>query len=97
MEQHEVLLIIIFFSFCSAKVNNFKMAARGEPCHFPPVRLWGLDALFWSHMKLFVKEIQYLQEVPDHKGMLNINNYKDKVQVYCACRVWTKTGPGPMG
>lgn len=50
------------------------MAARGEPCHFPPVRLWGLDALFWSHMKLFVKEIQYLQEVPDHKGVYSYAN-----------------------
>ena len=87
MEQREVVLIIIvllflfllcfvffFVFFFSAKVNNFKMAAKGEPCHFPPVRLWGLNALFWSHMKLFVKEIQYLQEVPDHKGVLKINN-----------------------
>jgi len=50
------------------------MAAREEPCHFPPVRLWGLDALFWSHMKLFVKQIQYLQEVPDHKGVYSYAN-----------------------
>ena len=45
------------------------MTTKGEWGHLPHVRLWGLNALFWSHLKLFVKEIQNLPEFPDHKGM----------------------------
>ncbi|XP_068681412.1 CST complex subunit STN1-like [Montipora foliosa] len=45
------------------------MTSKGEWGHLPHVRLWGLNALFWSHLKLFVKEIQNLPEFPDHKGV----------------------------
>lgn len=33
-----------------------------------PVRYWGLNPLFWSHMKMFVKEVQSLAEYSDYKG-----------------------------
>ena len=33
-----------------------------------PVRYWGLNPLFWSHMKMFVKEVQRLEEYSDYKG-----------------------------
>lgn len=34
-----------------------------------PVRYWGLNPLFWSHMKMFVKEVQSLEEYSDYKGV----------------------------
>ena len=33
-----------------------------------PVRFWGLNPLFWSHMKMFVKKVQSLEEYSDYKG-----------------------------
>lgn len=34
-----------------------------------PVRFWGLNPLFWSHMKMFVKEVQSLEDYSDYKGI----------------------------
>ena len=39
-----------------------------EGSSFLPVRFWGLNPLFWSHMKMFVKKVQRLQEYSDYKG-----------------------------
>ena len=33
-----------------------------------PVRFWGLNPLFWCHMKMFVKEVQSLEGYSDYKG-----------------------------
>ena len=33
-----------------------------------PVRFWGLNPLFWCHMKMFVKEVLRLEEYSDYKG-----------------------------
>ena len=33
-----------------------------------PVRFWGLNPLFWCHMKMFVKEVLSLEEYSDYKG-----------------------------
>jgi len=46
------------------------MTDKEEAIVFPPVRFWGLNPLFWTHMKMFVKEIQNLQEHPDYKGKI---------------------------
>ena len=35
-----------------------------------PVRFWGLNPLFWTHIKLFVKEVQSLKEYTGYKGKL---------------------------
>lgn len=33
-------------------------------------RFWGLNPLFWTHIKLFVKEVQSLKEYTGYKGKL---------------------------
>lgn len=35
-----------------------------------PVRFWGLNPLFWTHIKLLVKEVQSLKEYTGYKGKL---------------------------
>nr|XP_058952214.1 CST complex subunit STN1-like isoform X1 [Pocillopora verrucosa] len=41
-----------------------------------PARFWGLNPLFWTHIKLFVKEVQSLKEYTGYKGMYRYpNNY----------------------
>lgn len=44
------------------------MTAKEDCIGLPPARLWGLNALFWTHMKMFVAEIFNLQECPDYRG-----------------------------
>ncbi|XP_078351186.1 CST complex subunit STN1-like isoform X2 [Oculina patagonica] len=46
-----------------------------------PVRFWGLNPLFWSHMKMFVQEVQSLEEYSDYKGVYRYSNNQPVVRV----------------
>ena len=51
-----------------------------------PVRYWGLNPLFWSHMKMFVKEVQSLAEYSDYKGTwckcFKLNRYEPIIYIF---------------
>ena len=34
-----------------------------------PVKLWGLDPLYWIHVRLFIKDVLELKNYPGFKGM----------------------------
>ena len=57
------------FSYNGRNWLTGTMTDRGECIGLLPVRLWGLNPLFWTHMKMFVKRILSLQEHPDYKGI----------------------------
>ncbi|KAJ7379998.1 CST complex subunit STN1 [Desmophyllum pertusum] len=52
---------------------------EGSSC--PPVRFWGLNPLFWTHMKMFVKEVLSLEEYPDYKGVYRYCNNQPVIRV----------------
>lgn len=44
------------------------MDAEEQVISLPPVRFWGLDPLFWTHIKMFVKNVYELHECADYRG-----------------------------
>lgn len=44
------------------------MDAKEQVISLPPVRFWGLDPLFWTHIKMFVKDVYELHECADYRG-----------------------------
>ena len=44
------------------------MDAKEGVISLPPVRFWGLDPLFWTHIKMFVKDVYELHECADYRG-----------------------------
>ena len=70
-------ILFFFFSFyffellllweAPIAANMTDKMEEGSNCL--PVRLWGLNPLFWCHVKMFVKEVQSLEEYSDYKGI----------------------------
>ena len=48
------------------------MNAKEQAISLPPVRYWGLDPLFWTHIKMFVKDVYGLHECADYRGEENV-------------------------
>ena len=44
------------------------MVAKEQVISLPPVRFWGLDPLFWTHIKMSVKDVYELHECADYRG-----------------------------
>ena len=45
------------------------MDSKQEMKNAVPVRHWGLDPLYWAHIKLFVKDVLELNNYPGFKGI----------------------------
>lgn len=50
-----------------------------------PVKLWGLDPLYWSHIKLFIIEIFELPRYPGFQGLKYILRTCDIF--YAVCKI----------
>lgn len=48
------------------------MNAKEQVISLPSVRFWGLDPLFWTHIKMFVKDVYELHESADYRGKESI-------------------------
>lgn len=53
----------------------------GEGSSSLPVRFWGLNPLFWTHIKMFVTEVQNLKDYSDYKGVYCYSNNFPVVRV----------------
>ncbi|CAH3188410.1 unnamed protein product [Porites evermanni] len=57
------------------------MDAKEQVISLPPVRFWGLDPLFWTHIKMFVKDVYELHECADYRGVFCYANNHPVIRV----------------
>ena len=56
-------------------VSCVVMAADDEAPRLYPARYWGLDPIFSTHIKLFVRDLLVLPQFEDYKGKVFSNRY----------------------